>query len=55
MTGGPDTLDAMIQGWKDSAPHNKTMLKKGWERIGTGVFEDEEGDLWAVVLFCSTK
>ena len=51
---GP-TLPDMMERWKDSTPHRKAMLKKGWERIGTGVHEDEEGNLWGVVLFCSTK
>lgn len=49
------SLDRIIEGWKASRPHNKTMLKKAWERIGTGVFDDGDGTLWAVVLFCSTK
>ena len=48
------SLDRMLEGWKASTFHRKTMLKKGWERIGTGVVEDH-GTLWAVVLFCSTK
>lgn len=48
------SLDRMMDGWKASTPHRKTILKKGWERIGTGVVE-AHGKLWAVVLFCSTK
>ena len=48
------TLDGLMQEWKDSTPHRKAMLSKKWERIGTGVVEDD-GTLWGVVLFCSTK
>lgn len=52
------TPDAMIEAWKASKGpegHNKIMLKKKWEKIGTGIHVDDAGNLWGVVLFCSTK
>ncbi|MGH2723182.1 MAG: CAP domain-containing protein [Actinomycetota bacterium] len=48
----PDTLDELMRQWQGSKPHNTIMLQKKWKKIGTGVFTDDKGRLWAVALFC---
>ncbi len=48
-------LDTIVDEWKKSFTHNSIMLKKKWEKIGTGVHVDSAGERWAVALFCSTK
>jgi uncharacterized protein YkwD len=49
---GDHTLDKIMDLWKSSSKHNANLLNKKWKKIGTGVFTDDKGRLWAVALFC---
>jgi uncharacterized protein YkwD len=39
--------------WMRSARHRDALLEPRWDRAGAGVFCDERGRMWAVVLFAS--
>jgi uncharacterized protein YkwD len=50
---GNHILNTIMKQWKGSPDHKGIMLEKKWKKIGTGVFKDGKGRLWAVALFCS--
>ncbi|MGH2723183.1 MAG: CAP domain-containing protein [Actinomycetota bacterium] len=48
----PGKVVEMHQGFIDSTPHRKQMLKWYWKKMGAGVVVDGSGWLWATELFC---
>ena len=53
--GGKSAADAakarrLFQQWIDSGPHRRTLLKRDYHYVASGVIE-RDGELWAVQIF----
>ncbi len=49
--GYPTPYKQLMIQWRNSPPHNESMLNPGWTHIGVGVYQDSLGYTWGVQVF----